>query len=245
MQEPLIDKQIFKYIKSIYDFFPNTLVEISTNGIPLTQKVIDKMMNIFPERHHEIWISHHGINQKTLEHIMDINHDKSVKNIINLLKQADGQLNIKLRGAGLSKKQDIQYFTSKEYQDFWYKIFKEENINISNIDLDSFVFHDRAGTINRKERNANKNNYGVIRDINEENSFYCNRIDNWAHILYDGSYSICCMDYHKEIKLPKIQDIGLVDFVKSEHYLNLVNQVLGLKESPKNFICKRCSSPGG
>ena len=49
----------------------------------------------------------------------------------------------------------------------------------------------------------------------------------------------------EEISSSKIQDIGLVDFVKSEHYLNLVNQVLGLKESPKNFICKRCSSPGG
>src|SRR4051812_16968760 len=38
MQEPLIDKTIFDKIADVYDNFPKTCVEVSTNGAALTEK---------------------------------------------------------------------------------------------------------------------------------------------------------------------------------------------------------------
>ena len=53
------------------------------------------------------------------------------------------------------------------------------------------------------------------------------------------------MDYHHEVKLPNIQDMSLLDYFDSDEYYNLVGMVGGEIASPDDFICKRCTSPGG
>ena len=72
MQEPLIDKSIFSKVADIYRCFPHTCVEISTNGAALTDKTVTQLFELFTNRRHELWISHHGINAETLQHIMKI-----------------------------------------------------------------------------------------------------------------------------------------------------------------------------
>jgi hypothetical protein len=63
--------------------------------------------------------------------------------------------------------------------------------------------------------------------------------------MHDGRIRICCMDYHHEVQLPSIHDMSLLDYYHSPAYIGLVNCVSGRTESPANFICKRCTSPGG
>ena len=245
MQEPLVDLKIFNQIEKIYDYFPNTLVEISTNGLALRDKVVTKLLEILTKRRHEIWISHHGIDKETMEHIMKIDYDIATRNLINLLKRADGRLRIKLRGAGTSRSGQIRYFDSEQYIKHWNAVFEREGINRKNIIIMPFTFHDRAGTIHRSDRNANINKVGIVRQIDAQHPFYCNRIDEWIHIMYDGTIRICCMDYHGEVELPNLSDMGLVEYIRSPAYKNLVDMVTGKVESPDDFICKRCISPGG
>lgn len=246
MQEPLIDKSIFFKIEEIYEYFPNVKVEISTNGAALTDAVIDKLFASFEGRRHDIWVSHHGINAETLEHIMKIDYAKAHKNVISLLKKSNGRFTIKLRGAGESKAVNKVYFTREQYREYWKKLFADNDINPENVSVDSFQFHDRAASLHREDRGSCDLNKGIVRQIGPEHKpFHCDRIDKWIHFDYTGEIRLCCMDYHHEIKLPNINQVSLLDYFHSEDYANIVRKVSGRSESDPNFICARCTSPGG
>jgi hypothetical protein len=246
MQEPLIDKTIFSKIADVYRCFPKISVEVSTNGAALTDATVDKLFEQFEGRRHDIWVSHHGINSETLRHIMNIDYDKASANLINLLKKSDGRFNIKIRGAGESQAVEKVFFTRQQYKDYWQENFRKHGINTRNVSVDSFQFHDRAGTLFREDRGACNLNKGKVRDIGPGHSpFYCPRVDEWLHIMHDGSIRLCCMDYHHEIKLPNINEMSLLDYFHSDEYLDIVMKVSGRKDSDENFICKRCTSPGG
>jgi molybdenum cofactor biosynthesis enzyme MoaA len=246
MQEPLIDKTIFDKIADIYRAFPGTLVEVSTNGAALTDKTVDRLFEQFSGRRHEIWVSHHGIDAATLQHVMKIDYAKATANLINLLKKSDGRFNIRIRGAGESRDGTRKYFTRKQYRRYWQEQFRRHGINTTNVDIDAFTFHDRAGSLHRVDRDACKLNFGKVREIGPGHSpFFCKRVTEWVHIMWDGSLRLCCMDYHHEVKLPSLKDMTLVDYFRSDAYAQLAAQVTGSIESPDNFICKRCISPGG
>jgi hypothetical protein len=246
MQEPLIDKTLFSKIADIYRLFPRTCVEVSTNGAALTEKAVDRLLEAVQGRRHDIWVSHHGINADSLQHIMKIDYDKAHHNLINLLKKADGRFKIKIRGAGQSRDGKRTFFTRQQYHDYWTGNFKEHDINTTNVDVDAFTFHDRAGTLHRLDRDACKLKVGKVRDIGPGHApFHCFRIDEWIHIMRDGRIRLCCMDYHAEVKLPSLADTWLVEYFRSEEYQRLAMTVSGQIESPADFLCKRCTSPGG
>lgn len=246
MQEPLIDKSIFGKIDDIYRCFPEIMVEISTNGAALTESTVEKLFERFDGRNHEIWVSHHGVDAETLQHIMKIDYQKSTENLIRLLKMSDGRFNIRIRGAGKSKAVNKTYFTREQYIEYWCRMLDEHGINQQNVSIDSFEFHDRAGGLKRADRGASELNKGIVRQIGPgKKPFSCTRIDEWLHFMHDGSIRICCMDYHHEVKLPNIHEMSLLDYFHSDAYINLVKMVRGDIESPEDFICKRCTSPGG
>lgn len=246
MQEPLIDKSIFAKIADIYRCFPKILVEVSTNGAALTEQTVQKLFEQFYGRKHEIWVSHHGIDAESLQHIMQIDYARSTENLIRLLKMSDGQFKIRIRGAGKSKAVDKVFFTRDQYIHYWNDMFERHSINTKNVSVDAFEFHDRAGGLNRTDRGASELNKGIVREIGPgKKPFACRRIDEWIHFMHDGSIRICCMDYHHEVKLPNIHEMSLLDYFHSDEYINLVKMVRGDIDSPENFICKRCTSPGG
>lgn len=246
MQEPLLDKSIFQKIEDLYRAFPDTVVELSTNGAALTERVSDRLLTIFDGRRHDLWVSHHGIDADTLEHIMQIDYRRAHDNLIRLLKLSDGRLKIKIRGAGESRDGSRTFFTRQQYLDYWAENFERHGINPKNVNVDGSTFHDRAGTLHRTDRDAYKLNVGKVRDIGPGHEpFHCRRIDEWIHIMYDGRIRLCCMDYHGEVRLPSLADMTLVEYFESDAYRQLVAMVSGAVESPANFICKRCISPGG
>lgn len=245
MQEPLIDKTIFAKINDIYTYFPTTTVEVSTNGAALTDSVIDKLLNSLRGRNHSIWISHHGINAETLYQIMQLDFDKAHANIFNLLTKSNGEFQIKIRGAGESRDGKHVFFTRQQYLDYWKRQLDSYGINSTNIDIESFTFHDRAATLHRLDRGANQLNMGTVRQIDPAHPFHCWRVNEWIHFMYDGRIRLCCMDYHGEVKLLTLKEISLVEYFNSPNYLELTDHLSGRKESPPDFICKRCTSPGG
>lgn len=246
MQEPLIDKTIFSKIADIYRVLPNTSVEISTNGAALTDNTIDKLFALFEGKKHDLWVSHHGIDAETLEHIMQIDYEKATGNLINLLQKSNGRFNIKIRGAGMSQAAERTYFTHEQYMAHWEELLAKHKINRKRVTIDSFKFHDRAGTLHREERGACQLNKGKVRDIGPGHApFYCPRLDQWVHFMYNGDIRLCCMDYHHEVVLPNINQMSLLDYYHSREYHDIVSKVSGRTESPDNFICKRCISPGG
>lgn len=245
MQEPLIDRTIFAKIEDVYRLFPDVTVEVSTNGEALTEKVISSLVSIFSGRRHALWLSHHGINKSTLEHVMQISYDKAIKGVVGLLKAADGKLNILIRGAGERRDGKMKFFSKQQYLDYWRDLFSSHKINTANVSIDAFTFHDRAGTLFRNERDACSVNCGTVREIGPNHPFHCCRVDEWVHIMWDGRIRLCCMDYHGEVQLPSLKNMTLVEYFGSFTYRELAGKVTGSIESEPDFICKRCTSPGG
>lgn len=245
MNEPLIDRTIFEKIDDVYRYFPQTCLEISTNGAALTDKVIDQLFERFSGRRHELWVSHHGVSAESLNYIMQINYDQATENLINLLRKSDGRFNIKIRGAGESRDGQKRVFTRDQYVAYWNQKFVELGINRQNVSIDAFTFHDRAGTLHREERGANQLNMGTVRQIDPQHKFYCDRVDQWLHFAWDGSIRLCCMDYHHEVKLPNINETSLLEYFHGPEYYELVSSISGETGCTPGHICTRCTSPGG
>lgn len=245
-EEPLLDRTIFEKTERVYQEFPDTMVELSTNCAALNDRNADRLIDAFAGRKHALWISHHGVDKQSLEHIMRLDYDICLKNIISLLKKAEGRLSIKIRGAGESRDGRFSFFTRDDYLAYWAKIFKDNSLSRKGVNIDAFTFHDRAGSLTREDRNAGAMKVGRVRELGPGHPpFHCRRLDSWLHINYDGRLCICCMDYHMEVPLPSLREMTLVEYYNSPHYLELVEKVTGARESEEDFICKRCISPGG
>jgi hypothetical protein len=245
MQEPLIDKTIFSKIADIYRCFSRTCVEVSTNGAALTDKTVDELFCLFRGRRHDLWVSHHGVDAETLNHIMRIDYEKATANLIGLIKKSAGRFTIRIRGAGESMDKKHVYFTREQYLEYWQRLARDHNLNMHNVHVDAFQFHDRAGTLHRTDRGANTLNMGTVRKIDPEHPFYCPRLDKWIHFMWDGRIGLCCMDYHGEVPLPNINQMSLLDYFHGAEYYDLIEKVSGRKDAGPGFICSRCTSPGG
>lgn len=246
MQEPFVDKRIFELCEEIQSKFPKAVLELSTNGALLSRDKTERLISLLEGKPHEVWVSHHGIDKASHEEIMKINHERSTSHLINLIKEAKGRLNIRIRGSGSSRTGiGRHWFSRQEYFEYWYNLSKEHGFDLSWIDLDYFTYHDRAGTINREERGAGENNFGKVRDIGPGSPFHCSRLDEWLHVMWNGDIRLCCMDYHAEVKLPNLNDMTIEEYYRGKDFERVTAQVTGQIESPGDFICKRCTSPGG
>ena len=245
MQEPLLDRRIYDWIERIYAAFPGTMVEISTNGAALSPRAVEELIRVLVGRRHEIWISHHGVDAESLDRVMRVDHRKATGNVVELLRRAEGRLRVRIQGAGRSLDGRIHNFGEREYRRSWAETLVREGVPLRNVSVTTFRFHDRAGAIRRTDRDAHLNNKGVVRRIDADNPFHCDRVGRWLHVMWDGRLRICCMDYHGEVPLPSLDETPLLDILRSERYAELMGQVTGAVESPGDFICKRCTSPGG
>lgn len=245
MQEPLIDLSVYNKIEDVYQAFPKTCVEVSTNGAALTDANIASLLRAMKSRRHEIWVSHHGIDRESLKHIMRIDYCRAVENLLTLIRTSDGEYNIRIRGAGESSTTNRVYFTREQYREYWTQLAYEYNLNMTNVEVDAFQFHDRAGTLHRNDRNQDELNKGIVREIDPHHPFHCSRISEWLHFMWDGSIRLCCMDYHGEITLPNIHDMSLLEYFHSDIYQNLCDEISGRVGCKPGHICTRCTSPGG
>ena len=244
--EPLSDPRIFDWIKIAYEKLPNVTIEISCNPGFLVDKNVKKLIETLAGKKHILDISFHGMNQTSFEYIMQLPFKSSLENVVNLVKQGQGKLNLKIRGAGTSRDGRIRYFGPDDYVGFWYQVLRNNDIRPENVDIQAFTFHDRIGQIQRTERGANLNNYGIVRQIDSKHPFNCVRFDEVLHILWNGDIIACCMDYKKEISnLGNLNDMTIKEYYESEPYIKWYTQGTGLMDSPDNFMCKRCVSPGG
>ena len=240
--EPLADPQIFQRIAKIRAAFPSALIEVSTNALALTRENVDKLIAALAGGPHEIWISFHGVDERSFEGIMGIPFSVCLNNIIHLLKVAQSvPLSIKIRGAGLGRVAALKHdfsFSEHTYLTFWEKVFADNGIT-NRPQVQFFTYHDRAGTISR---NAIRLEKPVRPDLT---GFTCTRLTDWLHFLYTGELILCCMDYHRETVFGDLRTQSLGEILQGSTASTLAQKICGRLESSPNFICKRCLSPGG
>ena len=76
-------------------------------------------------------------------------------------------------------------------------------------------------------------------------AFSCPRVDQWLHVLWDGTLRLCCMDWHGEVAMPSLRETTITDWLGSDAYRALRATVTGETLAPEGFLCTRCTSPGG
>lgn len=241
--EPLLDADLFKKISYAVKNLNLEKVEIATNLSALNEEKLKEIKEIFPRIPHEIRISFHGASKESYEEIMGLSFENTLNNVMRLVELAQEEsLNIEIRGAGIPKDDQANlknWFGEEEYFEFWEK-------NLSGFKnkprISFFAYHDRAGSKQLIER-------GMSFDTIARESlkgFYCVRFDRWLHFLYTGEPILCCMDYNRETAFcNSIKDKTIEELFSSPHFLELIKKGTGIISSEKDFICKRCISPGG
>ncbi len=246
MNEPLTDSRVFTWMKEFYDKYPNKKVEISVNPGYLIKKNRKKLISTFKDKSHSILVSFHGMNETSLRYIMGLDFSTSLNNIVSLIKESKDSLDLVIRGAGTSIDNKIFYFSGGHYITFWKDVFEDNDIPLDRVGVQTFGFHDRAGQLDRKERDSYLNKHGVVREIGPNNPFNCVRFDKVLHVLYNGDIAPCCMDYKKEIPwLGNLNDMTITEYFESDPYKKWIDMGTGKIKSLNEFICKRCISPGG
>ncbi len=247
MNEPLSDNRIYDWIGKFYDKYPDKMVEFSINPSLLNvKKTVEKIYTTFVGRPHTILLSFHGMNEGSLEYIMNLDFKSSVAGTLKLLKKVEDGLNITIRGSGTSIDGVDWYFSAGHLAGFWRPVLEEAKIEPESIRLDFFRFHDRAGNLRRDDRNAKSiSRFGKVRDLKPEDNFYCIRFDQVLHVLWNGDLAACCMDYRHEIDLGNLSNQTIKEYYTSEKFLKFIGTATGVINSPDSFICKRCISPGG
>jgi len=240
--EPLMDGKLFERIEHAISKLDFRLLELATNASLLDERKLDDLVRILPGVPHEISISFHGTDEQSYTSIMGLDYHRALANVLSLLEKAqDHDLNIVIRGAGAPKlpsERLTTWFSQEEFESFWSTQCETHGF-AKRPRLDYFPYHDRAGTIRRNEVNFSE---FIHRDLN---NFYCLRADQCVHFLYTGELILCCMDYHRETRFGDIREQGLEEIFSDEPFRQLARRMTGTEESPPDFICKRCISPGG
>jgi hypothetical protein len=239
-----MDARFFERLEAIRDRCNYGLIEIATNALLLNGERSRKLIRILTGVSHEIWISFHGFDKKSYEMVMGIPFEKTYANILNFLKQCDEDnpdMRVVIRGAGLPKLKKWgmrNFFTETQYQNFWHDSFERSSIRIRPR-IEFFRYHDRAANVKKFGLNFRQS---PRQDLS---SIHCPRVDGWLHFLYNGELILCCMDYHRETVFGDIRKHTLEEILAGRAFSNLRGKALGESPSPKNFICRRCFSPGG
>lgn len=248
MNDPLADKKIIERVKLTYQYFPHCKMELSTNGLLLTEKlsqaIVDTVSQYEGKDTFEFWISLHGINEQTWEFLNGLygKYARAMTNIINFLRINNGRLKVFINSVGGASRDGSMFFYSKErWERFVHGLLSVNKVPMQNIHLRYFTFHNRAGNV----RLGHWDGKEFYRDISPEFPFDCWRFKNAVHILYNLDVILCCMDYNKEVVLGNLKRQTLKKIWEGETREQIVEMASGKRPSPKDFICKRCMSPGG
>lgn len=240
--DPFTDPDILHKLERITEVLRFDCLEISTNAMAMTPDRADRMVEILKDVPHDIWISFHGIDKASHEAVSGLKFDKCMNHIVHLLQRAQHtDMKIAIVGAGQPGDDRISHdynFTKEQYQAFWEDVFERESI-VKKPRIVHFKYHDRAGTISHTDICLNE----IVRP--DLKGFKCPRISNWLHFQYTGELVLCCMDYHREQVFGDIVQDDLDTILSGATFLELKKMVTGEKDSPDDFICKRCISPGG
>lgn len=242
MNEPFTDKKIIDKMQKAYDMLNNPFVALSTNAELLTDGKIDDLYEMFKINNFngKIGFTHYGTSMSSLEATMDINYEIALTNIIKTIEKFNGDMKISISTNTYSNDDSQRVRNQRDVLRYWHKIFKSHNLKKTNIKILPKVFHNRAGNV----ENDNWDYDRIVRKIDKDHPFDCKRLDA-LHVNYKGIVVGCCMDYHREEDLGDLTNQSVSDYFNSNKYRNWADRVMGYRESDDDFICKRCTSPGG
>ena len=240
--EPFLDSHYFDRLNQVCRRLDFEVLEISTNASTLTEETSQKLAELLDGMPHEIWVSFHGVDKDGYSKVMDLDFTKSLANVISLLKLAEQrglQVTIRSAGTAMSNGEDLSLprFSQRQMEMFWEEVFQKYRIT-QRPALVYFAYHGRAGSLPHRGRQDQKRKKSLF-------GFYCERGDQWLHVLYNGEVVFCCNDYHRKTVISNLNTQTIKEVLHSRKYRAHRLMMMGLKKAPDDFICRFCRKPGG
>jgi len=237
MSDSFFDKYLIERIEITHQYFPNTLIEVSSALGAGNPDFFRKLVQVLKDKPHEIWISIHGISEETYSVLCSRDFRKVKKRAVDLLREGGEACNFRFVGCGFSRDLQIKLFTLNEYKNFIYDLIKEAELErVHNIRISYIPFHNRAGEVKCW-------NWRFKREINVFKPHFCGRPFVWLHILADGRVVPCCMNYSLNWTWGNLFEQSLEEIWNSEKRRMYILRQLGLERG--GIPCKYCMSPGG
>ena len=237
MSDSFFDKHLIERIEITHQYFPHTLIEVSSALGAGNKNFFEKLVAALAEKIHEIWISIHGINKETYETLCERDFNKIKQRAIKLLEIGGEVCNFKFVGCGASKDGRVLLFTPEQYKNFIYELIQEANLSrVRNIKISYVPFHNRAGEVQFWH-------WQFIRDINIFNPHFCCRPFEWLHVLADGRVVSCCMNYSLDQIWGNLFEQALQEIWNGQARKSYILKQLGFEQG--EIPCKYCMSPGG
>ena len=219
--EPLLDKKIESRILDLRSVSPRSHIEISTNGLLLTEKLSTFLVNHVDS----ILISLFGYDETSNFEIMGkgMSYNRIKANILRL-----DEIN---RSAGskcminIAKLVDCPYLSNDAVLKDW--IFWEDE----GIPVRYYQFVDRSANVGDfKQRNRTVKACGCD----------YNRHILSAFIRYNGDVNFCCHDWRNEYIMGNLHENSLIEIINGEKYHHIRMMVDGIVESDADFLCRKC-----
>ena len=235
--EPFLDPKFIERLRAARECLRFDVLEVSTNASALTDAKAQALAEVLEGVPHEVWVSFHGVDREGYTQTMGLDFDRTLANVVGLLKLAAARgLNVVLRGAGaaLSAGEAVspRHFSRADMEAFWEGVFREHGIE-RRPELVWFAYHGRSGSLGRGRRRR------LLLGS------YCERIDQWLHVLYNGDVVLCCNDYHRRAVVGNLGEEELAAVLVSPRFRTLRLMAMGLHRSPPDFLCRLCTRSGG
>lgn len=240
--EPFLDKKIIEKIEYVKENLNYKLIEISTNLSMFNDKLVHKLYDSLRNTQHEVWISWHGIDGKTYKNIMGFDFNRNLKLLKKYFEITKGEIKTSINTIVGSKLNETKIEAEERAITFFKNVVSDVGLSPDEIDLKikTFYYHNRAGNIDEEIT------YGNVKQMIGKLKPNCCRIREWLHFLYDGDIILCCMDYKKKTVMGNVNNFNSLEkLLTYENFMRIQKMALGEIESPDDFICKRCTSPGG
>jgi len=183
LNEPLLNKDLVKYINYAKKKNPNSIIKIFTNGSLLTNKLNKELLDSEID---QVIFSFNGSTKKEYEEVMkNLDFEKTKERITNF---------IRLRGE--SDKPEIAVHMLKiglsdaslnEIKNYW---------NNLGVTVHLLKYENRAGNV-------------VDYDITSSSKVHkipCSRLMNQIYILFNGDVILCCADWKNEVILGNVKE---------------------------------------
>jgi hypothetical protein len=244
--DPFCDERIFSVIRRIREEFRFDILELSANPISLDPSLFAALTESLQGVPHEIRLSFHGVDKAGFEKNMGLDFDRSLHNALSLLHAASENrlcVTVKALGAGKGGASFAAEFSEDDFLRFWTDQCAREGLDPAQFQWKYSRYHSRSGNAQRSGAQWTFGGGEVVRP--DLRGFCCSRADKWFHVLSTGELILCCNDYGREVVIGDLSKTGIRQILASARYRTVRDQVQGFADAPPNFICKRCTSPGG
>ena len=209
MNEPFIDKDLFRKIVYIHEQIPDSKVVVTTNGGLLTRERVDEMLDV-GEALHALYVSFQGIEkdayEKTMRGAMHFEH--TMENINYLLEQQ------RRRGS--------------EWPRVWITMVSTDVIDAKK----AVAYWKKRGV--RSKYTALENRGGNIADAESfswsghmDYFSTCTRLFKQGYINFNGDMVLCCTDYSRKQVLGNITNSSIYDVWNGERASDIRRRFLG------------------